>query len=396
MRLRLSPLSPDTPSFIKAMELVAGGGGVFSVVGAAFGLGNIPPAATDPLWWTPLLVSVAIAGFVIFLWGLTMALRHIATWTARGTTSAWQKQPFVFRSPLARKPRAPEPPKAKRQTPWVGPVPPAKPREGDVWIKTPPPAASPKLVAKTEAAVGPGPLPDAAIAATANDSEPEKQSVAIHWLGGQGGDYVAGIPADPTVTTWVTPTRWRRDLMPMRDSEGFPLFALGEASNRVDEANDRRQRVSKHFRTWYDKAMTVADELRNLKGDSLDDMHRPYWKNRVMDAERELVNQVMSRMPSARKLLPEPVDPDALDVDDHWSSVYHRYLTTRLAEYERFAEPTLADVGFPARRADPTSSFGYTSRWGKSVDFSANEDGTVQPLNEDENKLLDNYQLPLA
>lgn len=225
----------------------------------------------------------------------------------------------------------------------------------------------------------------------------EARTVAIHWLGSVGGEYVADIPQDPTVTTWVTPSRWRKDLMNMRDAEGFSMFGLGEASPREDEAHRRLDRVARHIRIWLDKAKVAAEELRNLKADALDDMNRAYWKNRVMDAERELENQVTVRMPGARERLPRPMDPDSLNIDDRWSSVYLQYLASRIAEYEQFATPSLADVGFPPRRADPTSAFTYTSsRWNKTVEFQADDEGIVQPLNEEENKKLDGYQVPYA
>jgi hypothetical protein len=228
--------------------------------------------------------------------------------------------------------------------------------------------------------------------AAAEESVKEMATVAVHYVG-DGSSYLPGIPTDPTNTTFVTPSQWAQ-MKTMKGNDGFPLFAIGPAPTRIDDAHPKLARVEVGLANLLERAADIQRDLQLLEGHGLEDMHRSYWKGRVVDTDRELYEFVSASMPSVPEPANAPTNPDQLRGFNDWRDAYVAYLRNRSTYYRSLSKPTLADIGFPPRRTDPGWSGTYMNHLGKNVEIHADNDGIVQPVNEIENGFLDSMGLP--
>jgi hypothetical protein len=129
--------------------------------------------------------------------------------------------------------------------------------------------------------------------------------------------------------------------------------------------------------------------LDKLRGTELDATRVPYWRHRVQVWEDQ-VEACAGTVSRHRLTLSERSDwlPEG---EGDWRSALQTYIAGRARQLRTIrGDLRPGDLGFRPRRADPTTSFSYTSaRWGNSVTLAADADGRFWPRTREEAQALD-------
>jgi hypothetical protein len=210
----------------------------------------------------------------------------------------------------------------------------------------------------------------------------EEPTVAVHYVG-DGSQYVNGLPADPTRTTYVTGAR-------AAELVGAGLYESGEAPEVPDEAGRAMANARAALVALVARARELEGRIRALGDDGRDPSHESYWVLQVRNFEANVEAFTSAHLVTGRRDGLSGVPP-AVTGSSGWSEALAEYMAARGNTLEEFV-PAIqrVDIGFGPRAADPTTVFSTTDpKWGVQVTLRADPHGRLWPRTRREAEALD-------